>query len=1025
MMGLKKWIAGLSTAAVLCASLTVAVSEREYAPVSPAVQTKQNMLVGEALYGASATLPTSAADADGDGIDDALEELLGTDAHNADSDGDGISDGMELLTLGSDPACDDSDRNGIPDGEEDSDSDGIINTDELALGTDLAQRDSDGDGIADGDETATDPLVRDTDDDGVGDGYELALGTDPVTPESTFSVTQTAETDESVASVDVTLDGRQVETLSLSAVDDPTLFPKEMPGYMGQAVELSVDGTFDEARLTFDCPLQSGVVEPVVYYFSETTQTLTPVECVVNDGKVTATVNESATYVLLDRTVYEGSLSWEDTWGVSSLYASAEVVLVMDDSASLLETDPDNRRLDIAQDLVANFPQNTRVGVVRFSTMIDVLTDGLSVPSQAASFFTTEHFRSDGGTEMYTAVETGLTLFESEGDNVQRVMIVLSDGDSLDWFHYDDIVADMLERDIVLRVIDLDDSLPWLSITPERFAQDAGGEYHHAENIDVLAAVCREIGKFIDLTVDTDGDTIPDYYEDHVIAFNGTHIALDKTKADTDVDGVPDNEEVSVSLVYSEDGEKVYVKGVLLSDPTLSDSDGDGMADNEDGAPLNNTYIANMTTQYAQSLFNFNVDYRWFLEDNTVYQPKISQLSSVMSTMMYDQSRMGLRDEANTRTANIYSCADLLAFFGMENTTQYLLSEDYSDNHLSEIAVGYRNLSENGRRQTVLAVIIRGTNATIEEWSSNCDIGDLSTDTDGDDWVNVDNHKGFDITAIRILRFVEQYIDENGLDRDVLTYWVTGHSRGAAIADIVGANLEKAGSRAFTYAFATPNNTLASDAASYRTIFNIINTEDFVPRLPMTAWGYRCYGRSTSDTSIRDSYETEWEKFTGITDYNPSSSVDSAAATIGGILPVGSDPRVESYRYTCACHGDGTNSNITVRNGGMSESSREKAIAKIPQNALPYCAITRYDGGLISGWDFEVCQTPAYFMQLLAAFMGKEIDAYRFAIELNYAKRYESAKNALISVGVTGVEHAHYPESYCVLANHVTADDFA
>lgn len=30
-----------------------------------------------------------------------------------------------------------------------------------------------------------------------------------------------------------------------------------------------------------------------------------------------------------------------------------------------------------------------------------------------------------------------------------------------------------------------------------------------------------------------------------------------------------------------------------------------------------------------------------------------------------------------------------------------------------------------------------------------------------------------------------------------------------------------------------------------------------------------------------------------------------------------------------------------------------KVIAKIPNNALPYCMITRYDGFLCVGWDFD------------------------------------------------------------------------
>lgn len=42
--------------------------------------------------------------------------------------------------------------------------------------------------------------------------------------------------------------------------------------------------------------------------------------------------------------------------------------------------------------------------------------------------------------------------------------------------------------------------------------------------------------------------------------------------------------------------------------------------------------------------------------------------------------------------------------------------------------------------------------------------------------------------------------------------------------------------------------------------------------------------------------------------------------------------------------------------------------------SLPYSEITRYDGKWLVGLDFEVCQQPEYFMQVLAAYMADNID---------------------------------------------------
>jgi hypothetical protein len=60
----------------------------------------------------------------------------------------------------------------------DSDGDGLVNADELALGTDPFSTDTDGDGLADGAEQAagTDPLDPDSDGDGIPDGEDVASG---------------------------------------------------------------------------------------------------------------------------------------------------------------------------------------------------------------------------------------------------------------------------------------------------------------------------------------------------------------------------------------------------------------------------------------------------------------------------------------------------------------------------------------------------------------------------------------------------------------------------------------------------------------------------------------------------------------------------------------------------------------------------------------------------------------------------------------------------------------------------------
>lgn len=951
-------------------------------------------------------------DHDHDGVERVVEEWFGTADDTEDTDGDGVSDYTEIFELSSDPLT--------ADGEADDDGDGVSNAQETVLGTSPSKRDTDGDGLADGDEAryASDPLVYDSDADGVRDGYEVQLGTDPCVFQDTFEV---SAADEAVR-IELTVDGEHAETLSVAPTVYDRLFTDEIAGTLSPAYDVTVDGTFENGTVSFS--LNTACVSPTVYYFSQASQTLEPIETTVHDGAADAVITQTGTYILLDRTVYESSFVWEDRFGSASVYAGMEVVFVIDDSSSMKTTDPDARRLAVSCDLIDRLPAVCRIGAVRFSNEATALSLPTADREAVKACLTTTQFISNGTTALYEGIQTALGLYDTEHAQTQKVMIVLSDGQPTDDTLRDETIAQIKAQGVQVYTVALGGMFFGAHRVLGDYVDAVGGVCYTAQTADELTVVYDTLADVINLTDDTDGDGIPDYYEDHAVSFGGVPIALDKTKADTDGDGIPDGEEVKVELVYSEDGTHVYVKGTLLSDPTLDDTDGDGIPDQEDDLPYDNTFTATVTTEYSTSSMIVEMDYAWFFGDNTVYHPLLSETSALLATMAYEKSEMLICDAAREESTGIDRLSQLLAYFGMEHPQTYALNTAYTDNDISEVTVGYRHVRYDGALRTVLAVVVRGTNATIEEWSSNFDIGDLSKDTDTDDWLNTDHHKGFDVAANRIAAFVERYIEEHGLYREQLVYWVSGHSRGAGIANILGADLEKAGKTAFTYTFASPNTTLAKDAASYRTIFNVINEDDFVPCLPSDAWGYTRYGVSTKAVSVRESYESRWETFTGILDYDSKSNLKAYAATIAEILKKGDDPRVDCYRYTCACHGDGTNDTITITNSGLTQSSRENAIAKIPANALPSCIITRYDGGLLGGWDFDVCQTPSYFMQVLAAFMGGEVDAYRFAVELNVAPRYESAKSALIEIGVGGVKHPHYPETYCMLAGVLTADAF-
>ncbi len=89
-------------------------------------------------------------DADSDGLNNAREYQLGTNAFVADTDSDGIDDGYEVR-YSLNPLANDA--------QADKDLDGLTNLAEFKLGTNPARSDTDGDGVSDSDEIAagTDP----------------------------------------------------------------------------------------------------------------------------------------------------------------------------------------------------------------------------------------------------------------------------------------------------------------------------------------------------------------------------------------------------------------------------------------------------------------------------------------------------------------------------------------------------------------------------------------------------------------------------------------------------------------------------------------------------------------------------------------------------------------------------------------------------------------------------------------------------------------------------------------------------
>ncbi len=320
----------------------------------------------------------------------------------------------------------------------------------------------------------------------------------------------------------------------------------------------------------------------------------------------------------------------------------------------------------------------------------------------------------------------------------------------------------------------------------------------------------------------------------------------------------------------------------IKSDPIEPDGDFDGLSDSIDISPCNSIIKANLlhidtgkkveynkendnnsTSDYSNKDKNdteYNVeipmDFSCFFNENNQFEHGIADMSIIFSGLAYSQYGSYL-DKDNMKT-NDYYAIEFEGILGIMNLTEAMealgftdvvecdLRNDYSDNHVAHFYFGHKKVKYNNKEKEIISVFIRGTTG-VKEWTSNFDIGKSNDDRFINERLDLDNHLGFDVAAYRIYNQLDTYIKEHNLDSADNAYWITGHSRGAAIANLISAKLIDDSKNVYAYTYATPNNVVKplECVESYTGIYNVVNKEDFVPALPLNdSWGFYKYGKS-------------------------------------------------------------------------------------------------------------------------------------------------------------------------------------
>ncbi|WP_379132150.1 VWA domain-containing protein [Paenibacillus sp. sgz500958] len=173
-----------------------------------------------------------------------------------------------------------------------------------------------------------------------------------------------------------------------------------------------------------------------------------------------------------------------------------DVVMVIDDSGSMTQSDPGNSRYAAAEGLVARMDKDNRVAVLTFSDEAQIVqpltllstTDSVNqVTAAIANLQTTE-----GGTNISGALSQALSVINGDKTGDRGAMVILlSDGFSE--FDTSRELQEYLDQGIKVNTIGLGLDDPSGSELLKDIAGTTGGQYYDVSDTNLLAGVFQQI----------------------------------------------------------------------------------------------------------------------------------------------------------------------------------------------------------------------------------------------------------------------------------------------------------------------------------------------------------------------------------------------------------------------------------------------------------------------------------------------------------------------------------------------------
>ena len=237
---------------------------------------------------------------------------------------------------------------------------------------------------------------------------------------------------------------------------------------------------------------------------------------------------------------------------------------------------------------------------------------------------------------------------------------------------------------------------------------------------------------------------------------------------------------------------------------------------------------------------NYYFEDDYFATSAKKYNPSLATMSLCLAMATFASSE-------HSRAQQFVNSKDLLLACGFEDIVPNDNFTETPNVDTMGVIIGRKDILTADGEFTLLALATRGAGYG-NEWAGNFNVGLTG------------NHQGFTLAKNEALSHLNWYVDQFGSTfKGTVKIWLTGYSRAAATVNLLAGEIShdrKIGTNGqvslttdgiYAYCFETPRglNTLvvpSATAMSYTNIHNIVNPNDFVPKVAMSEWRFTRYG---------------------------------------------------------------------------------------------------------------------------------------------------------------------------------------